>query len=133
MSKVVCGRDEMTGEEITLTNLPDGEFAGIWTGYEASAVVDEAICNFTTEDGVRGVAEGCVVTINSGIATVRCVPEVDEQRGWVPDRIQRQTMVVSGSCPRCSRPMPDGTVNCKNCGAEMDPLGTEFVIENHGQ
>ena len=41
---------------------------------------------------------------------------------WVPDRIERQTMVVAtGSCPRCMRPMPDGTVYCKNCGAEMDP------------
>ena len=48
--------------------------------------------------------------------------------GWVPDRIQRQTMCGTGSCPRCSRPMPDGTVNCKNCGAEMDPLGSEMEI-----
>ena len=48
-----------------------------------------------------------------------------ERGGWVPDRIQRQTMIVTGSCPRCSRPMPVGTVNCKNCGAEMDPLGSE--------
>lgn len=49
-----------------------------------------------------------------------------ERGGWVPDRIQRQTMVADGSCPRCSRPMPKGTVNCKNCGAEMDPLGSEL-------
>lgn len=40
---------------------------------------------------------------------------------WVPDRIRRETMVVTGSCPRCDRPMPVGTVNCINCGAEMDP------------
>ena len=39
---------------------------------------------------------------------------------WVPDHIERQTMVITGSCPRCSRPMPDGTVYCLNCGAEMD-------------
>jgi hypothetical protein len=51
-----------------------------------------------------------------------------ERGGWVPDRIQRQTMVGTRSCPRCSRPMPDGTVNCKNCGAEMDPLGSEMEI-----
>lgn len=40
---------------------------------------------------------------------------------WVPDRIERQTMCSgSGMCPRCGRAMPDGTVYCKNCGAEMD-------------
>lgn len=50
-----------------------------------------------------------------------------ERGGWVPDRIQRQTMVVAGCCPRCSRPMPNGTVYCKNCGAEMDPLGCEIA------
>lgn len=47
-------------------------------------------------------------------------------KGWIPDRIERQTMIVTGCCPRCDRPMPAGTVNCKNCGAEMDPLNTEF-------
>lgn len=39
---------------------------------------------------------------------------------WVPDRIERQTMVCKGQCPRCGHFMPTGTVNCKNCGAEMD-------------
>ena len=42
---------------------------------------------------------------------------------WVPDRVERRTMVGLWLCPRCNRPMPRGTVNCKNCGAEMDPLG----------
>jgi len=50
-----------------------------------------------------------------------------ESGGWVPDRIERQTMCSgSGLCPRCSRSMPDGTVNCKNCGAEMDPMASEL-------
>ena len=40
---------------------------------------------------------------------------------WVPDRIERQTMIVTNTCPRCDRPMPDGTRYCLNCGAEMDP------------
>lgn len=42
---------------------------------------------------------------------------------WVPDHIERVTMVVRNVCPRCNRPMPAGTVNCKNCGAEMYPSG----------
>ena len=49
------------------------------------------------------------------------------EAGWVPDGIERQTMVCGGLCPRCNRPMPNGTVYCKNCGAEMDPLGTEWA------
>lgn len=44
---------------------------------------------------------------------------------WVPDRIERQTMAVTGSCPRCGRAMPNSTVYCKNCGAEMD-VGHEW-------
>ena len=40
---------------------------------------------------------------------------------WTPDRIERKTMVVTGLCPRCDRPMPDETKYCLNCGAEMDP------------
>ena len=48
-------------------------------------------------------------------------------RGWVPDRIERKTMVGFNGCPRCQRPMPRGTIYCKNCGAEMDPLGTELA------
>jgi hypothetical protein len=39
---------------------------------------------------------------------------------WIPDHIQRQTMVCVGFCPRCGRSMPENTVNCLNCGAEMD-------------
>ena len=49
--------------------------------------------------------------------------------GWVPDHIERQTMICRDVCPRCGRPMPSGTVNCKNCGAEMDPLGSEMNEE----
>ena len=48
------------------------------------------------------------------------------ERGWVPDHIKRETMVGLNGCPRCQRPMPNGTKYCKNCGAEMDPLGTEW-------
>lgn len=47
------------------------------------------------------------------------------EAGWVPDRIERETMICQNLCPRCDRPMPPGTVNCKNCGAEMDPLRSE--------
>lgn len=41
-----------------------------------------------------------------------------------PSHIKKETMKgPSGMCPRCDRFMPDGTKNCLNCGAEMDPFG----------
>lgn len=49
------------------------------------------------------------------------------ESGWVPDRIERKVMCSgSGLCPRCNRSMPDGIVYCKNCGAEMNPLDSEW-------
>jgi len=49
------------------------------------------------------------------------------ESGWVPDRIERKTMCSGrGLCPRCNRAMPENIVYCKNCGAEMDPLGSEM-------
>jgi hypothetical protein len=44
----------------------------------------------------------------------------------VPSHIERKTMVGGNNCPRCTRPMPRGTIYCKNCGTEMDPLGVEL-------
>ena len=39
---------------------------------------------------------------------------------WVPSHIVRETCVPTGSCPRCGKKMPDGTIYCLDCGAEMD-------------
>ena len=50
-----------------------------------------------------------------------------ENNYWVPDRVERETMVPKDFCPRCDRAMPPGTINCKNCGAEMD-LSAEWEI-----
>lgn len=47
---------------------------------------------------------------------------------WIPDHIKREVMIVKGVCPRCCRPMPQGTVYCKNCGAEMD-VSSEWQTE----
>ncbi len=50
--------------------------------------------------------------------------------GWVPDHIERVTMCSGrGLCPRCDRAMPDGIIYCKNCGAEIDPLGSEIEAD----
>ncbi len=36
-----------------------------------------------------------------------------------PSHIMKQTMILEDVCPRCDRPMPPKTNNCKNCGACM--------------
>jgi len=65
------------GKTLRVKDLSDGEYAGTWSGYEASAVVDGMLCAFMTVEGVRGIGEGCVVTIKDGRATVRAVPAVN--------------------------------------------------------
>ena len=65
------------GKTLRVKDLPDGEYAGTWSGYEALAVVAEMLCTFMTVEGVRGIVQGCVVTIKDGSATVRAVPAVD--------------------------------------------------------
>jgi len=52
---------------------------------------------------------------------------------WFPDRLERQTMVCCDLCPRCQRPMPSGTANCKNCGAEMDASSEWAVVKEDKQ
>ena len=69
--------DGSGGKTLRVKDLLDGEYAGTWSGYEASAVVDGMFCTFMTVEGVRGIGEGCVVTIKDGRATVRAVPAVD--------------------------------------------------------
>lgn len=49
-----------------------------------------------------------------------------DRGGWVPDRIKRETCIVEGWCQSCGRMMPKGIINCKACGAEMDPMRTEL-------
>lgn len=66
-----------SGKTLKVSDLSDGEYAGTWSGYEASAVVDAMLCAFMTVDGSRGIGEGCVVKIEGGKATVRHVPAVD--------------------------------------------------------
>lgn len=68
---------ECANKTLKVKDLSDGEYAGTWSGYEASAVVDGMLCVFMTVDGIRGIGEGCVIKIRNGIATVRAVPAVD--------------------------------------------------------
>lgn len=39
---------------------------------------------------------------------------------WVPSHVVRETCVPTGLCPRCGKKMPEDTIYCLDCGAEMD-------------
>ena len=54
-----------------MTDVPDGEWPGVWSGYQVTAVCGHGKWTFTTDDGVRGIGIGCVVTVQSGKISVR--------------------------------------------------------------
>lgn len=56
-----------------LADLPDGEYAGEWSGYVVDCLINDGHCRFTTEDRVRGVFVPCIITVKGGEASVRAV------------------------------------------------------------
>jgi hypothetical protein len=67
-SKVnACERREV----VAVRWLPDGEYEGSWTGYFATCTIAGVGYRLATEDGVRGMAVPCVVTVKAGAASVR--------------------------------------------------------------
>ena len=58
------------GGPAKMTDVPNGRWAGVWTGYEVTAVCGYGKWKFTTDEGVRGIGIGCIVTANHGRITV---------------------------------------------------------------
>ena len=58
------------GGPAKMTDVPNGTWAGVWTGYEVTAVCGYGKWKFTTDEGVRGIGIGCIVTANHGRITV---------------------------------------------------------------
>lgn len=56
---------EMSGPA-AMSEVPDGEWAGVWSGYQVSAVCGYRKFVFATDEGVRGIGIGCIVTAKSG-------------------------------------------------------------------
>ncbi len=54
-----------------MTDVPDGVWPGVASGYQVSAVCGHGKWFFVTEDGVRGFGIGCLVTAKDGVITVR--------------------------------------------------------------
>jgi hypothetical protein len=56
---------------VKISELPDGEYIGIWGGYEVIVNnLNGERYRFHTELGLRTPAAHCVVTIKDGVATV---------------------------------------------------------------
>lgn len=56
---------------VEISNIPDGEYDGIWGGYEVEFTVDGKKYKARTENGVRGMNIPCVVSVRFGVAMVR--------------------------------------------------------------
>jgi hypothetical protein len=61
---------EMSGPA-SKQEVPDGEYAGVWSGHQVTAVCGYRKFVFATDEAVRGIGIGCVVTAKSGKITVR--------------------------------------------------------------
>ena len=57
-------------EKCKLSELPDGDYKGIWGGYVVEALIGGQLHRFTTENGVRGMNIPCVVMFQAGAVTV---------------------------------------------------------------
>lgn len=52
------------------SSLPDGEYKGVWGGYEAKATINNIEYTFRTALGVRTIAAPCFIRIKGGEITV---------------------------------------------------------------
>lgn len=54
------------------TTLPDGTYVGKWGGYTIRVNHNGNEYDMKTEEGVRGIGIGVVVTITNGVASFVC-------------------------------------------------------------
>ena len=62
---------ELSKEYVELSELPTGEYQGIWGGYEAIVEIGGAQYRLKTENGIRAKSAPCVVHIQAGQATIK--------------------------------------------------------------
>lgn len=59
----------------------------------------------------------CLHTIRDGYLLWQVYQKVDG--AFRAGHITKETAILKDVCPRCDRPMPEGTEICRNCGARM--------------
>ena len=57
-------------QPVALKNLPEGEYKGRWSGYEATAIINGTQYRFATVDGIRTMNAKCIIKIGGGSVTV---------------------------------------------------------------
>jgi len=60
---------------VDISKLPDGEYKGIWGGYEAIIEIDGLQYRLKTEKGIRTNSAPCVVCIKDGEATIEATQQ----------------------------------------------------------
>jgi hypothetical protein len=50
--------------------VPDGDYQGLWSGYEVRVIINEQGYRLHTEDGIRGLNIPCVVRVRDGVISV---------------------------------------------------------------
>lgn len=52
------------------SNLPNGSYPGIWSGYEVDVTIGNQVFKVKTAYGIRGINIPCTVTVENGVVTV---------------------------------------------------------------
>lgn len=56
---------------VILSDIPNGEYEGVWGGYGAHALVDGEVIRFETEVWIRTTALPCTVCVRDGRVTIK--------------------------------------------------------------
>lgn len=56
--------------EVDMTNLPNGEYKGVWGGYNVSVVIAGSKYFLKTDNGIRTPSADCLVHVCDGKVTV---------------------------------------------------------------
>jgi len=84
-----------TFQEVSITNIPVGEYRGIWGGYYAEIKVGEKLYRLKTKEGIRTPSAECLVTQNKLgeilVQTIRGAEAGKEKPPPTPDRPNEPT------------------------------------------
>lgn len=58
---------------VAINQLPNGDFPGVWGGYEVNLVIGEIAYRMGTSEGIRTPHADCIVHIHDGEITVETV------------------------------------------------------------
>jgi len=60
-------------QPIALSNVPKGEYKGVWDGYVVTAILHGETFQFQTIDGIRGINVKCLVKVTEDSVAVETI------------------------------------------------------------